>query len=122
MASPPNLLNNVRLVRGQTKVLKITVKTCDGAPASLNGCTLYMTTRASATATALIQKSGSDGFQITDASAGEATLTLSSTDTDIPKGSYYYDIWVVFSGTPPIRHPVVKNAEFIVESSMTDFS
>lgn len=122
MTAPANMLNSVRLVKGQTKVLKITVKTCDGAPASLAGATLYMTTRLDASSTAVIQKSGTNGFQITDSAKGLATLTLSSTDTNIARGCYYYDIWVVFDGTPPIRHPIVKNAQFIVEDSITSFS
>ena len=122
MATPPNMLNKVRLVQGQTKVLKLTVKTCEGAPATLTGATIYFTARENATSSVLISKISPDGIEINDASKGIVTITLSSEDTNIPKGCYYYDVWVVFSGTPPIRHPVVKMAELIVESSMTSFS
>ena len=40
----------------------------------------------------------------------------------ITPGCYFYDLWVEFSGDPPIRHPVVKRAEITVEASLADFS
>jgi hypothetical protein len=122
MPQPGNLLNTIRVVKGQTKVLHVTVKTCEGKAASLNGATLYFTARESPGATVLISlTSPSNGIDITDAAAGKATVTMSSTDTDLDVGCYYYDLWVEFPGTPPIRHPVVKKAELIIEPSLANF-
>jgi hypothetical protein len=121
MPSPPNLLNNIRVVRGQTKVLQMTVKTCEGAAASLGGATIYFTAR-DGDGAVVIRKKSPDGIEITDEAKGKATITLSSTDTDIDQGCYRYDVWVEFAGTPPIRHPVVKGAEMVIEASYADFS
>ena len=124
MPSPPNLLNTIRLVRGQTKVLSVTVKTCEGAPASLNGATIYFTVREEVGGAVTFRcKSPDDGIEITDAGAGEATITISSTKSDVTPGCYFYDIFVSFEAVdPPIRHPVVKKSELIIEPSLADFS
>jgi hypothetical protein len=123
MPLPANLLNNVKVVRGQTKVLDVVVKTCEGRLASLDGATLYFTVREEVGGTVLIRlKSPDEGIEITDAAAGEATITISSADSDQASGCYYYDLWVEFPGSPPIRHPVVKKAELTIEASLADFS
>jgi len=123
MPQPANLLNTIRLVRGQTKVFHVTVKTCEGRAASLSGATLYFTVRESADSAALIAlTSPDDGIEITDAAEGKATVTISSTDSDIAKGCYGFDLWVELPGSPPVRHPVVKRSEFIVEETFTTFS
>lgn len=122
MAQPGSMLNTIRLVRGQTKVLHVTVKDRNGRPADLTNATLYFTARQSSTSAVLICKTNGDGIEITDPSCGEATITLSSTDTEIEKGQYHYDIWVEYAGTPPIRHPVVKYAELCVEERLASFS
>jgi len=108
MPQPANLLNKIYVVQQQTKTLLVTVKTSEGAAANLNGA---------------IMKTSGDGISITCADDGQATITLSTIDTDIPKGCYYYDIWTEHPQTsPPIRHPVVKHAEMIVEPAITDFT
>jgi len=123
MPQPANLLNSIRVVRGQTKVLDVVVKTCEGHFASLNGATLYFTVREEVGGSVLIRlKSPDEGIEITDAANGEATITISSTDSDLTPGCYFYDLWVEFPGTPPIRHPVVKKAELTIEASLADFS
>lgn len=104
-------------------MLNVTVKTCEGAVASLSGATLYFTVRESASGPALIALTSPDnGIVITDAGEGTATITVSSTDSDIDKGCYSFDVWVEFPGSPPVRHPVVKRSEFIVEEAFTTFS
>lgn len=120
---PANLLNTIRVVNGQTKVLHVTVKTCEGKAASLNGATLYFTVREEVGSAVLMSlKSPDEGIEITDAAAGKATVTMSSTQTEIPTGCYFYDLWLEFPGTPPIRNPVVKKAELVIEPSLADFS
>jgi len=122
MTSPGQLLNTIRLTRGQTKVLLITVKDQEGRPASLSGATIYFTARRDYTSDVVIEKNSPDnGIEITDAAKGEAVITLSSTDTEVQRGTYRYDCWVEFPGTPPIRHPVVKYADLCVEDRLTTF-
>lgn len=123
MTTPGKLMNNVRFCRGQTKVLHITVKDRHGRAASFSGVTIYFTARKSATDPVLICLNSPDnGIEITNATKGEATITISSTDSEIEKGLYLYDIWIEYSGTPPIRHPVVNRAELCVDDRLATFS
>lgn len=123
MPQPANLLNSIRVVRGQTKVLDVVVKTCEGRLASLDGATLYFTVREEVGGAVTFRcKSPDDGIEITDAAKGEATITISSTKSDVSPGCYFYDLWVSLPGDPPIRHPVIKKAELTVEASLADFS
>lgn len=124
MPAPANVMNKIRAVQQQTKTLLVTVKTSEGAAASLNGASLTMTVRDEVGGNIIITKTTEGGgIEITCADDGQATVTLSTEDTDIPKGCYVYDLWVSYTQTtPPIRHPVVKNAELIIESAITDFT
>ena len=123
MPLPANLLNSIRIVRGQTKVLDVVVKTCEGRLASLDGAVVYFTVRAEVGGDVVFRcKSPDDGIEVTDEVKGEATITISSVKSDIAPGCYFYDLWVEFPGEPPVRHPVVKKAELTVEASLADFS
>lgn len=123
MPQPANLLNKIYVVQQQTKSLLVTVKTSEGAAANLTGANLYMTVRDSIGGTILIEKSTADDITITCAADGQATITLTTEDTDIATGCYYYDIWVEYpQTTPATRHPVVKHAEMVVEPAITDFT
>jgi hypothetical protein len=123
MPSPANLLNSIRIVRGQTKVLDVVVKTCEGRLASLDGAVLYFTVRADVGGAVTFRcKSPDDGIEIKNAVEGEATITISSTKSDIAPGCYAYDLWVEFPADPPIRHPVVKKADLTIEASLADFT
>lgn len=125
MPHPPNSLNTVRLVKGQTKILGLTVKTAEGKRAKLTGADIFLTVRKSRGTTVLISKStpASSGIEITNAQQGEAVVTLSITDTGgLGLGEHLYDAWVTFPGNPEVRHPVVQNAQMHVTDSITDFS
>jgi hypothetical protein len=126
MVMTANRLNVIRLCRGQTKVIELKVKTKEGRPASLDGATIYFTAAASAGATPVIAKIGTqetpNGIEFTDPANGVAIITLSSTETDVPVDCYRYDIWVELPGTPPERQCVVANAELRVEPSITTFA
>ena len=122
MAQPPNLLNKLYVVQQQTKTFIVTVKTAENAAANLTGANIYMTVRDSVGGTVLITKSTADDILITCAEGGEATITLTTVDTDIDTGCYVYDIFVEFPQTsPPVRYPVVKHAELIIEPAITRF-
>lgn len=122
MPAPANLLNKIYVVQQQTKSLLVTVKTSEGAAANLTGASLYMTVRDSIGGTVVIEKSTADGIDITCAADGQATVTLTTEDTDIPTGCFTYDLWVTYPTTPPTRHPVVKHAELVMEPAITDFT
>ena len=115
-------MNRVSLCQGQTKVLKVTIKNQDGQPANLSSAMLFFTVRQKPTTDILIcLMSPDEGIGVTDAANGLATITISSVDSDIDAGRYRYDLWVQYAGDPPLRHPVVKNAEFCVEESVIAF-
>lgn len=123
MAQPANLLNKIFVVQQQTKTLLVTVKTSEGAAANLNGANVYMTVRDKVGGTVVITKSINDDIVITCAEDGQATITLTTEDTDIATGCWLYDIWIEYPQTsPPVRHPVVKHAELIMEPAITDFT
>jgi len=123
MPQPANLMNKIYVVQQQTKTLLVTVKTSEGAPANLTNAKLYMTVRDKVGGTVLITKTTDDDIAITCAEDGQATITLTTEDTDIATGCYLYDVWVEYpQTTPPTRHPVVKHAEMIVEPALTDFT
>jgi hypothetical protein len=122
MPQPANLLNKIYVVQQQTKVLLVTVKTSEGAPANLTGAKLYMTVRDKVGGTVLITKTTDDDISISCAEGGQATITLTTEDTDIATGCYLYDVWVEYPTLPPTRHPVVKHAEMVVEPALTDFT
>ena len=125
MPHPPNSLNTVRLVRSQTKVLGLTVRTAEGKRAKLGGADVFLTVRKARGGTVLIAKStpASSGIEITNANNGEAVVTLDINDTGaLELGEHRYDAWVIFTGTPDVRHPVVQDAQMFVTESITDFS
>lgn len=123
MPHPPNRLNVVRAVRGQTKELELTVRTKEGRIPPLNGKTIFMTAKANITDEAsLFVKSTGDGVQVVDASKGKVKITLSSSDTDLAPGTYKYDIWLSDNGDPPVRKPIVKSSDLVIQSGVSSFS
>lgn len=123
MAHPANRLNAVRLVRGQTKKLNVSIKTTDGRPAKLQGAKLYMSVSRGPDEDVLIAKTLDSGIEVVDLAKAEARITLTSTETDLlTEGVYRYDIWIELAGTPPERYPVVVSAEIQVLDSVTSFT
>ena len=123
MTHPATRMNKVQVVRGQTKVLQIKVKTKAGRAAKLAGATLFMTVRKKPDSPVLITKTSGDGIAISDADKGEATITLNINDTNIEAGQYRYDVWVQYDvpNHLPTRQPVVRFAELEVIDGLTDF-
>lgn len=124
MPHPKSSLNEIRLVRGQTKVFQAKVKTKAGRKANLQDVSVFMSIQKQAGSPVLVTKSTpkSSGIEVTNPADGEITVTLSTYDTDsLNPGTYRYDLWVEFPGDPPVRHPVVKFAELRVVDSVTQF-
>ena len=122
MPHPVNSLNTLRMVQGQTKVISVKVKTANGRIAKLSGAKMFFSLRKRAGGTVLIAKTTDDGIEITNASKGEAVITLDIDDTGLAPGEYRYDVWVEYPGTPVVRQPVVKFAQLFVVNSLTDFT
>lgn len=120
---PERSLNEVRLVQGQTKTLKVKVKTRQGRNAKLQGAVIYCSVYEKPGEPVLIAlKSPDNGIEIIDPQKGEAIVTMSSTDTQaLSVGTYRYDCWVEYPGDPPVREPVVQFALLRVVDSVTTF-
>ena len=85
-------INNV--IRGDTRTVNLTFLQSDGStPVNLGGGTVYFSVNPTADpaddTSAVIEKSTTGPF--TNAAAGQHTITLSHTDTNIPAGTYWYD-------------------------------
>lgn len=123
MPHPINRLNALKTVRGQTKVFKITVKDQDGRAINLSSAKVFMTIKAAVDAPALVAKTIESGIRIVDGKNGVAEITLSSTDTNgLQVGTLKYDVWVELPEEPPVRHQVVKVADFVVSEGVTVFA
>lgn len=113
--------NTIRVVIGQTKVIRVEVSDANGRPMKLHGATVVFTVRTDHRSEASVILSGS-GIEIVDPAKGVLMITIDSDKTsNIPKGRNLYDIWVIFDGSPPVRHPVVRMAELWAEESVTQF-
>lgn len=88
-----------------------------GTPVDLTGGTVWFTVNTSNSPStdsgAVIQKSTSS---FTDPTSGVVTFTLSSTDTDITPGTYYYDTQFVAADDSVTS---TKRDKFIVISDIT---
>lgn len=122
MAYPPNLLNSLRVVKGQSKKFQITVRRKNGGRASLpSGARMIFTAQRSGAV--VFSKTTDDGsIKITDRVNGVATLELQVADTEmLEAGTSRYDLWIDFGGDPPQREPVIENAELFTTESVTVF-
>jgi len=95
--------------KGDTKTITVTVKDEDGNNQNITGTTIVITVKSLATdddADKKIQKT----FTVKDQSVylGQAAVTLSVSDTDIPPGTYVYDIELTDGVTPDTRQTIAK--------------
>lgn len=117
MASP-NFMNTVRLVRGQTKTLRVVVKTKEGKCVDITGLSMTMTVRPDCGPdVAEISKSTDNGIEYLDPAHGVARITLESGDTEgLSVGVHRYDVWVIGD---EVKKPVVRWAELhVIQSAM----
>jgi hypothetical protein len=124
MAYPPNLLNGLRVVKGQSKSFQITITKKSGAKAKLSS-SARLVFSAGRGDTVFFSKNSDPGggIEITDRENGKAILTLEVADIDtLNTGSNDYDLWVDHGGTPPRREPAVDKAELFATESVTSFS
>ena len=83
----------LKLIRGDTRNIQVTFKDTDGSVLDITDCTVFFTVNASdnplTDVDAVISK---EVTAHTDAEAGISTIELTSSDTEVTPGSYYYDI------------------------------
>jgi len=124
MAYPPNLLNSLRVVKGQSKSFTITISKKSGAKAKLSSSTRLVMTASRGTTVFFTKTSDAGGgITITDREVATAVLTLEVADTEaLEVGANRYDVWVDKGGDPPRRESVVMGAELFAEESITSFN
>lgn len=123
MAHPPVMLNTLRVVKGQSKRFRITVRRKSGARAKLPSNSRFIFTVARAGSVVFSKTSDDGSIKLTDAENGVATLDLEVADTDLLEvGTSTYDLWLDLGGTPPKREPLEENGQLIVSDRVTPFS
>jgi len=86
------MAKNLTAYRGDSKILHVVVKTDAGVAIDITGWILFFTVKASksdADVDAIIKK---DITEHTHADAGLSDIVLTSTDTKVCSGNYFYDI------------------------------
>lgn len=86
---------DISLIRGDSSSIAFTL-TDSGSPVDLTGSTVFFTAKAALSNdvsdnTAVITVEVTDH---SDPTAGTTEIPLSSTDTDVPPGEYFYDVQV----------------------------
>jgi len=124
MAYPPNLLNSLRVVKGQSKSFQITIKKKSGAkPKLASGVRLIFTAFRGSTVFFTKTTDSGGGIEIIDRENGVAILTLEVADTEkLETGANQYELWVDHGETPPRRETLVEKAELFATESVTNFN
>lgn len=101
-------MTDLTITQGDEKAYNLAFKS-GNTPLDITGATLVMTVKRSLSDDAVITKTVTAH---TDAEAGETTVTLSPTDTDLPLGKYFYDMQI--SGGTVSKKTVLKGTLEIV--------
>ena len=122
--------NAIEVYKGESKDLELEitqfVENAEGneeeQPVPLDGCTIYMTVRVTASSPeALIEKDSTNALDIeilTPAEDGLALIHLIPDDTkNLEADTYVFDIWLVLSTGKQV--PVIEVSEFIVKEPVT---
>lgn len=116
-------LNEVHLVRGQTKILNVKVRTGEGRKVSLVDASLTMSVYRQPGEVPVVVKRTGDGISVIDQASGDFQVRLECTDTQlIEVGVWLYDIWMEFGERDPVeRYPVVQLSRLRSTDSATSF-
>jgi hypothetical protein len=90
-----SLKPDINIIRGDTSSINFSL-TDDGSPVDLTGATVFFTAKPALT-NDITDTSAVMSVEVTSHSnptAGETVIPLSSTDTDVTPGEYFYDIQV----------------------------
>jgi len=120
-----NLRQDLQILRGISKTLRLTVEDEDGERVDLTGATVYFSVKVNvADAAAVISKDSGTPSEITiltqsGDTLGQADIFLVPSDTSgLSPIQHYYDVWVVLASGA--RHAVVPPASFYIEQAITE--
>lgn len=85
---------NLRLHRKNHQIIEVAIVDKSGAPINCAGASLQWVV-VDASSDIVINKAIGDGIKYIDASSGQAEITLTSDDTDIPSGSYKHELLLI---------------------------
>jgi len=90
------MATDFEMFSGDNKILSVSVVDSAGVAVDLTSATASWQLARSNDAAPLIQKAtGGSGIVITDAAGGVLEITLSASDTDALKGSFYHELQVI---------------------------
>jgi len=107
---------NITVKRGDTTPLPLTFTDENGSAVDITGWTIYFTVKAKIDDEDNDAKIKKDVTTHSDPTNGKTVITLSSSDTSIDPGNYYYDVQVK-TNTGEIYTPLEGN--FIVRPDIT---
>lgn len=117
MPHPPNTLNELRIVKGQSVRIKATIRDDDGRIPPLSGASFRFSV-ASPGQTPIIEKTSGHGITV-DRAAGVATIALGTADTSgLSAGTYKYDFWMEHGDE---REPIVRGSDLVVTEGVSRF-
>ena len=85
---------NMNLHRQNHQIIEVAIVDKSGAPINCAGASLQWVV-VDASSDIVINKAIGDGIRYIDASSGQAEITLTSDDTDIPSGSYKHELLLI---------------------------
>ena|SRR3990167_3773379 len=106
------------VIRGDTRTINTHWRESDGTTAiNIASCTIYFTLNTSSDpssdSSAVVQKTYTS---FTDASAGDHTVTLTHSDTNIAAGTYWYDTQLIDTAGAYLSS---YRGKFIIQSDVT---
>lgn len=97
-------MNKIQINQGNDETIQLTFTDQNGSAIDLTGCTVFFTAKAQkklgsdpADSEAVIKKTLTN---IPNPTQGIVNLVLTNADTNIPTGSYFYDIKIGYPTTP----------------------
>jgi hypothetical protein len=87
---------HLSIVRGDSKLYKVTVKDADGKVVNILGYTATFTVRDNPfDSSSIMSKTSPEGVEFTDPINGVMQINILNTDTQVDLGKYVYDVEVV---------------------------
>lgn len=118
-------IQEIRILRGSTKVYRLTVTDDDDELVNLTGARVVMTVRNQAGGVQLFAKDSNVGIAQVEilvqsgVTLGMADIKVGPSDTAAATpGNYVYDVWVILpSGA---RHAAIRPSLFYIEQAITE--
>ena len=114
--------SQINIIRSNTKNFTITFKDSNGDAIDITGYTVWFTVRSTIPSTSVTDDTGAiiaikqESGDLTDPTNGITQFTLTSSNTNIDTGTYYYDIQYSTDGTDRYSNSIGK---FIVAPDIT---